>query len=939
MPRARSGRSILIAAVLAATFVASTVTPMVAGALEGATVSVDATADLGPATFAASGFLHADAADGDRAQALKPQSWRMGGFLGEQTNYYNRARQHGAKVMLVVHDDWVDATGNYQPWLDWPGYEAFVRWTVKRHLREFPVEWWDIMNEPEVFGPSGGNRENFLNVYLHSYKAIHEGYAEFVAEQGGVTDIPPPKIVAPSTSAFQREPVNLDAFLDFAAANDMRLEGIAWHELCSSSVETCPVNPHDVTRHIDQARAKMASRGPVFANTKIMINEYPSPTMEDVPGTLAGYIAALEHSNAVQASHACWPEPGGGDNCHNDMLNGLVDRDGTTPRDSYWVYKAYADMVGTKVATAVPTMATTPATVTSKPFSAYATHDAANREVRVLLGRHEARCSSAPNFWCTPVPSSALPPPLAVTVDVKVPWKSKTVTVRRQVLARPEKNYAPNTTGFTFVDRFDLPVVGGVAKVPIEAFGDGAAWSLVLDEPRSRDPLPALSAPVPALPPSSCPTRSCTPTEPSGTWQPTGSLYWGVNRARAVTLDDGSVLLGGGFAHNAATDVSRLYDPATGTWTAQGRMATRRILPTLTALDDGRVLVAGGEVYASLPALTELFSRTTGRWSASGNMVVPRYDHTATKLRDGRVLVAGGWTQYLSTAPTSTAEMYDPATGVWTGVAPMVMPRAGATASLLPDGRVLLAGGLTGQGVPVPTTEIWDPSTGLWSVGAPLLTPRGNHTATILADGRVLVVGGSATPFQSEGNSTEAAATDSAEVFDPRVGTWAPAGAAPGGPRTRHTATKLLDGRDIIAGGVGADGAFLASSALYEPTALPSGTGVWSTGADLAGPRAFHTASALLDGSVLVAGGDEGPAGAAELTSLGRYNFMKVLSSAEVYVASGVVPEDPPPTVPEIPMPGLALAAMVIAGACAVAMRPGRRRRRNPETGPSFLDP
>ena len=226
----------------------------------------------------------------------------------------------------------------------------------------------------------------------------------------------------------------------------------------------------------------------------------------------------------------------------------------------------------------------------------------------------------------------------------------------------------------------------------------------------------------------------------------------------------------------------------------------------------------------------------------------------ATLLPDGRVLVAGGSG---SGDPSASADLYDPANGTWTATGSMIEARASHTATLLPTGKVLVAGGYGG---PLASAELFDPSTGTWTATGSMIEARYHHTATRLSDGRVLVAGGSRGSGDSS-DSGEHCCLASAELYDPGSGTWTATGSMNEGRHGGHTATLLADGTVLVVGNDNSNDV-LASAELYDPS-----TGAWTVTAPMMEARAGHTATLLPDGTVLVAGG----------------GVIGVLASAELY--------------------------------------------------------
>jgi N-acetylneuraminic acid mutarotase len=210
----------------------------------------------------------------------------------------------------------------------------------------------------------------------------------------------------------------------------------------------------------------------------------------------------------------------------------------------------------------------------------------------------------------------------------------------------------------------------------------------------------------------------------------------------ATLLLDGKVLVAGGAGFSGGSlATAELYDSGTRTWTATGSMTTPRAGHTATLLPDGKVLVAGGYDANDSFASAELYDPRSGTWTATGSMTTGRRYHTATLLPDGMVLVAGGMGAGANLDTLASAELYDPGTGTWTATGRMITPRVYQKATLLPDGAVLVTGGLGGEGGPT-VAELYHPASGTWTATRKMVSPGQGDSATLLPDGKVLVTGG-----------------------------------------------------------------------------------------------------------------------------------------------------------------------------------------------------
>jgi trimeric autotransporter adhesin len=387
----------------------------------------------------------------------------------------------------------------------------------------------------------------------------------------------------------------------------------------------------------------------------------------------------------------------------------------------------------------------------------------------------------------------------------------------------------------------------------------------------------------------------------SGVWSAAANLITGREEHTATLLQDGTVLVTGGTdGRDRALASAELYDPKTNRWVSAGTMATTRLDHTATLLPNGKVLVVGG-LDASFPsstlASTELYDPNTNSWSAAASMSAGRARHTATELMDGRVLVVGGQSFTLRDGglfPNQSlgAEVYDPLTNHWSATAPMLQDRVGQSATLLRDGRVLVAGGGDGF-TPSSSAEIYDPNQDRWSAATSMTTNRGGHTATLLPSGNVLVTGGVAPDAQT----LVTVAPSSAEVYDPHANRWSTI-ASMAAARDEYTATPLSNGRLLFVGGTGQ-----SRAEVYDPA-----RNVWST-ASATMNRYLHTATRLPDGRILVVGG---------------YG-LESLDTALLYDPSATAPVQRAPTNPLV-VAGLVLAAFVLLAAVAFSI-PGVRRR------------
>jgi hypothetical protein len=293
---------------------------------------------------------------------------------------------------------------------------------------------------------------------------------------------------------------------------------------------------------------------------------------------------------------------------------------------------------------------------------------------------------------------------------------------------------------------------------------------------------------------------------------------------------------------------------SSGTLTSTGNMTSARSNHTATLLPNGKVLIAGGA--ATLPewpvwATAELYDPSLGIFSPAGNMTVSRSGHTATLLPDGKVLVAGGRVAFGNGAwgdnAQSSAELYDPSSGKFTPTGSMTMPRESQTATLLNSGKVLIAGGVNFNSTGVQTflgsAELYDPWTGMFTATGSMKAARTALTATLLSSGKVLL--GSYFNYNSQNNDD----LERAELYDPESGTFSLTGRTTY-PELRANSASLLTNGDVLETlEYSCDPADVAE--VYHPA-----TETFTRTGKMSGNRGYNTTTLLPEGTVLVAGQD-----------------------------------------------------------------------------------
>jgi len=257
-----------------------------------------------------------------------------------------------------------------------------------------------------------------------------------------------------------------------------------------------------------------------------------------------------------------------------------------------------------------------------------------------------------------------------------------------------------------------------------------------------------------------------------------------------------------------------------------------------TLLADGRLIVIGGRAGNVIKSV-EVYDSVANEWSPASPMAQGRFAHSVTVLPSGLFLIVGG-DKSTGANPLESAELYDPAKDTWTSAGDMAYKHGeGHTATLLNNGTVLVTGGpslIEGTKRVIAFSEVYDPATNSWSSTGDMTEGRKGHIATLLDDGTVLVVG-----------------TESVEVYDPATGTWSLAAEFAESHLEQFTATKLNDGRVLVAGG-GQKGKYLAPDTLNHVDIYDPSTGELTAANSMGAKRWDHTATVMSDGKLVMVG-------------------------------------------------------------------------------------
>ncbi|NLO91196.1 MAG: hypothetical protein GX410_04295 [Elusimicrobia bacterium] len=273
----------------------------------------------------------------------------------------------------------------------------------------------------------------------------------------------------------------------------------------------------------------------------------------------------------------------------------------------------------------------------------------------------------------------------------------------------------------------------------------------------------------------------------ANTWTPTVGIGIAFGHHATAVVSNGKVMLSGGKDAGSISSNVAIYDPAAGSWSISGGLNTARYGHTMTLLRDGIVLVTGGTGDSGTLKSCEIYNAKDSLWIDIGEMPTARTGHRAVLLPSAKVLVMSV-DQY-----DGSTSVYDPDTNAWTAGGAMVLPRSDSLMAVLRDGKVLVAGGLYdnhGSSLYTNRAEIYNPDTNTWSEVAGMHQSRDKVDLVLLPDGRVLAAGGDAS-----------SSSNSAEIYDPDSDSWSlTANSTYSSSMFGQSAVLMSNGRVLVAG-------------------------------------------------------------------------------------------------------------------------------------------
>jgi len=258
-----------------------------------------------------------------------------------------------------------------------------------------------------------------------------------------------------------------------------------------------------------------------------------------------------------------------------------------------------------------------------------------------------------------------------------------------------------------------------------------------------------------------------TETYSNGTWTPSGPLTQARGTCAAVTLNDGTVLVMGGYSGTAVLGTCERWTPSTGTWAPTGTMSTPREYAVAARLTNGSVLICGGDNGTNILSSAEIYNPTTGVWTPTGSLTTARTDHAGISLGGGYVMVCGGY----NGSETATTEVFNAATGLWGTVDPMTTAREGQCLEPLSNGLILAAGGYDNDGNTLVQSELYNPGTGVWTAAGDMTWNRAATSMVAIGFGQHIIVGGLVSSTDAQ-NNLSYSSIPYCEIFNEATSTW-----------------------------------------------------------------------------------------------------------------------------------------------------------------------